>query len=104
MTTSNFIVSSQDTLPTQKKMRGRGNKIVVGAVVKAKIGELEEEVRAGSSGRMRKYLTGLVQGISDKKMFLVRFHDGCENNLSLNQLTIVIVENTQRITKPRVGE
>ena len=41
-------------------MKSRGNKIVVGKVVKAKIGELEEEVRVGSSIRMRKEFTGVV--------------------------------------------
>ena len=35
-------------------MKGRGNKIVVGTVVKVKIGEFEEEIRVGSSRRMRK--------------------------------------------------
>ena len=35
-------------------MKGRENKIVVGTLVKEKIGELEEEVRVGSSRRMRK--------------------------------------------------
>ena len=46
-------------------MKGRGGKkIVVGAVVKVNIGELEEEVRAGSSRRMRKELTDVVQGVS----------------------------------------
>ena len=54
-------------------MKGRGNKILVGTVVKAKIGELDEEVRAGSSRRMRKELTGVVQGVSGRKRFLVRF-------------------------------
>ena len=34
-------------------MKVRENKIVVGTVVKAKIGESEEEVRVGSSRRMR---------------------------------------------------
>ena len=47
MTNSNSIVSSQGPLPTEKKSKGKGNKIVVGTVVKAKIGELEEEVRVG---------------------------------------------------------
>ena len=70
-------------------MKVRGNKIVVGTVVKAKIGELEEEVRVGSSRRMRKELTGVVQDISGKRRFLVRFHDECKKNLSSNQLTIV---------------
>ena len=62
---------------------------MVGTAVKAKIGELEEEVRVGSSRSMRKEFTGVVQAISGKRRFLVRFHDGCENNLSSNQLTVV---------------
>ena len=70
-------------------MKGRGNKIGVGRVVKAKIGELEKEVRVGSSRRMRKELTGLVQGVSGRRRFLVRFHNGCKKNLSSNQLTVV---------------
>ena len=45
-------------------------------VVKSKIGELEEEVRAGSSIRIKKELTGVVQGVSGSRMFLVRFHNG----------------------------
>ena len=57
-------------------MNGRGNKIVVGTVVKAKIGELEEEVRVGSARSMMKELTGVVQAILGKRKFLVRFHDG----------------------------
>ena len=84
MIISNSIVSSQDYLPTERKLKGRGNKIVVGAVVKSKIGELEEEVREGSSRRISKELNGVVQGVSGKKRFLVRFLDGCENNLSSN--------------------
>ena len=62
---------------------------MVGTVVKAKTGELEEEARVGSARRMRKKLTGLVQAISGKRRFLVRFHDGCEKNLTSNQLTVV---------------
>ena len=56
---------------------------MVGTAVKAKIGELEEEVRVGSSRRMRKELTGVVQGISGKRRFLVRFHDGCKKDIVL---------------------
>ena len=89
MTSSNSIVSSQGPLPTERKLKGGGNKIVVGTVVKAKIWELEEEVRVGSARRMRKELNGVVQAISGKRKFLVRFHDGCEKNLSSNQLTVV---------------
>ena len=49
---------------------------MVGTVVKAKIGELEEEVRVGNTRRMRKELTGVVQAILGERNFLVRFHDG----------------------------
>ena len=62
---------------------------MVGTAVKAKIGELEEEVRVGNKRRMRMELTGVVKAISGKRKFLVRFHDGCENNLSSYQLTVV---------------
>ena len=70
MTNSNPIVSSQGLLPTEQKSKGRGNKIVVGTLVKAKTGELEEEVRVGSSRSMTKELTGVVQAISGKRRFL----------------------------------
>ena len=73
-------------------MNVRGDKIVEGTVVKAKIGELEEEVRAGNSRRMRKELTGVVQGVLGRRRFLVRFQNGCKKNLSSNQLNDVIVE------------
>ena len=77
---------------------------MVGAVVKAKLGELEEEVRAGSSRRMRKYLTGVVQGVLCNKRFLMRFQDRCKNNFSSNQLTIVILEKTLEEKEPEVSE
>ena len=37
---------------------------MVGTEIKAKIGELEEEVRVGSARSMRKELTGVVQAIT----------------------------------------
>ena len=64
---------------------------MVGTVVKAKIGELEEKLRAGSSRMMRKELNSVVQGVSGKKRFLVMFQNGCEKNLSSNQLTVVVL-------------
>ena len=76
MPTSNYIVSSQDPLPTEQKSKGRGYKIVVGTAVKAEICELEEEVRVGCSRTMRKELTGVVQGVLGRRKFLVRYHNG----------------------------
>ena len=77
---------------------------MVGTVVKAKIGELEEELSAVSSRRMRKELTGVVQGVLGSSSFLMRFQNGCENNLSLNQLTVVIVEKIPEEKEPEVSE
>ena len=73
-----------------------------GTVVKAKIGELEEEVRAGNSIRIKKELTCVVQCVLWRRRFLVRFQNGCENNLSSNQLTVVIVEKIQVEEDPEV--
>ena len=36
-------------------------------------------------------MTGVVR-VSGKKRFLVRFQDGCENYLTSNQLTAVVLE------------
>ena len=82
---------------------GGGNKIVVGAVVKAKIGELEKEVRAGNSRRMRKELTDVVKGVPGSRGLLVRFQNGCKNNLSLNQLTFVVVDKIPVEEEPLVS-
>ena len=49
---------------------------MVGAVVKSKIGELEEEVREGFLRILRKELTVVVQGVYGKKRFLMRFQYG----------------------------
>ena len=83
---------------------------MVGTVVEANIGELEEEVRVGGSRRMRKELTDVVQGVSGRKRFLVRFKNGFEKNLSSNQLTIVtaheiLVEEAPKVyTIPEIPE
>ena len=76
----------------------------MGTVVKAKIGELEEEVRAGSSRRTRKELNGMVKVVSGRRRLLVRFQNGCKNNLSLNQLTIMIVEKIPEEKEPEVSK
>ena len=76
---------------------------MAGTVVKSKNGELEEEVRAGSSRKTRKELTGMVKGVSGRRIFLVRFQNRCKNNLSLNQLTVVIVENILEEEEPAVS-
>ena len=75
---------------------------MVGTVAKTKIGELEEEVRSGCSRSIRDYFNGVVQVILWKNRFLVMFQGGCKNNMSSNQLTIVIVEKIPEEKEPKV--
>ena len=76
----------------------------MGTEVNLNIGELEEEeVRAGSSIRMRKEFTGVVQGVSGRRRFLVRFQNGCKKNLSSNQLTVVIADKILVEEEPEVS-
>ena len=48
-------------------------------------------------------MTGVDKRVSGKKSFLVRFQDWFENNISSNQLTIVIVENIPEEKEPEVS-
>ena len=75
---------------------------MVGTVVKANIGKLEEEVRGGSSRRTREELTGVLKYVSGRRSFLARFQNGSKKNMSSNQLTVVIVENIPVEEEPEV--
>ena len=55
---------------------------MVGTVSKAKVGELEEEIREGFSRRLRKDMTGVVQEVFGKRRYSVRFQDGLEKDMS----------------------
>ena len=46
----------------------------------------------------------MVQGVLGRRRFLVRFHNGCGNNLSQNQLTVVIVEKIPEEKEPEVSK
>ena len=46
----------------------------------------------------------MVQGVSGKKRLLASFQDRCKNNISSNQLTIVIVEKIPEEKEPEVFE
>ena len=51
-------------------------KIVVGSVVKAKVGELEKITSKVRTRRMRKEVVGCVQSVVGKNKFLFLFEDG----------------------------
>ena len=59
--------------PPQKKKHRRGNKIMVGMVVKAKVGELEEDIRERFSRMLRKEITGVVQEIVGNRRYSMMF-------------------------------
>ena len=49
--------------------------IKVGSIMKAKIGEMEDNTREGKSRRMRKLVVVCVQAMVGEKKFLVQFED-----------------------------
>ena len=44
----------------------------------------------------------MVQGVSKKRRFLVRFQYGCKKDMTSNQLTVVILEKIPVEEKPKV--
>ena len=71
--TDSSIHPPPSTHHTQRSYRGRRNNILVGVVVKSKVGELENEVREGFSRRLRKNFNGMVESVSGKRRLLVMF-------------------------------
>ena len=61
--------------------------------MKAKIGDLEEEIMELFSRRLRKDMTGVVQEVIWKSNCSVRFQDKLDKGMSLNQLTVVVVRS-----------
>ena len=74
------------------EVHGSGKNSLVGAAVKAKVRELEEEVRAGFTRCLRKYLTEVEESVSVYKMFFVRFQDVFKKNVRSNKINTVTVE------------
>ena len=73
--------------------RGRGGNILLGTVAKAKVSDLEDEIRELFSSRTRKVLTVVVEAIFGNRSFLVRFWYGCDKGKKkLNQPTIRTVD------------
>ena len=70
---SSPVVTKKEGMKMTKQTK---TKIVVGSVVKAKVGELEKITMEGRSRRTRKELVGCVQCVVEKKNFLVIFEDG----------------------------
>ena len=49
-------------------------------------------------------MTVVTKVVSDRKRLLMRLQNGCENFFSLNQLTVVIVENIPEDKEPEVSK
>ena len=63
---------------------------MVRGVVKAKEGDLKEEIREGFLRWLRKDITGVVQKVVGKRRYFVRFQDGLEKEILSNHPTIVV--------------
>ena len=72
-TMSSPVVTKKEGMKMTKQTK---TKIVVGSVVKSKVGELEKIIRKGRSRRMRKEVVGCVQRVVGENRFLVLFEDG----------------------------
>ena len=59
-----------------KEKNQNKTRIGVGSVVKAKVGEMEDNTREERSRRVSKEVVGCVQRVVGKKRFLVQFEDG----------------------------
>ena len=66
---------------------------MVGAVVKAKVGDLEEDISEGFSRRLRKDMTGVVQEVVGKRSYSVRFKYDLNKEISLDQINIVVIRS-----------
>ena len=64
---------------------------MVGTVLKAKAGNLKDEVREGFSRHMRKEFTGVLKGVSSKRRLSVRFQYSFDKDMNSNQLASVTV-------------
>ena len=64
-------------------------KIGVGSVVKAKVGDMEENTREGRNSRIRKEVVGCVQDVVGNKKFLVQFGYGQNKDMGSFLLSCV---------------
>ena len=62
---------------------------MVGVVVKAKVGGMEEDMREVNSRRLMKKITGVVQDVVRKRMYPGRFQDGWEIHILLALIAIM---------------
>ena len=49
-------------------------------------------------------MTFVVQGVSRRRRFFMRFQNGCKKNISSNKLTVVIVEKILEEKEPEFSE
>ena len=86
-------------LPIYEGLCWGTNKILVGTVVKEKLGDLEEDFREVFIRHLGNEFTGVVVGVIGKKRLLVRFQYGFEKDLILNKPTVVTVERIPNTNK-----
>ena len=61
--------------------------------MKAKVGDIEEEIREIFLRMLRKEMTGVVQEVVGKRRYSMRFQDGLEKEIVSNQIKILVVSS-----------
>ena len=83
---SNMISPVVTIAEGMKENKRTKTKIRVESVVKAKVGEMEENTREGRSRSIRKEVVGCVQAFVGKKKILFKFKDGKKKEMSSSLL------------------
>ena len=82
-----LVVTIAEEIKDKKRIK---TKIGVGSVVKAKVGDMEEEKGDGRSRRMRKEVVGCVQAVVCNKRCLVQFEYGKKKDIVLVRFGIYV--------------
>ena len=72
----------------------------MGFIVKAMVGDMEENTREGRSKIIRKELVGCVQNVVGKKRFLVQFGDGQKKDMSFVSLVFLSTKEEVNMDNP----
>ena len=82
-TMSSPVVTKKEGMKMTKQAK---TKIVVGSVVKATVGELENITREGRSRSTSKEVVGCIHSVAGKKKFLFQFKDGQKKEMISSSL------------------
>ena len=96
-TMSSLVVTVKEGMDIHNQTK---TKIEVGAVVKSKVGELENITREVRSIRMKKEVVGCVQSVVGRKNFLVQFEDVQKKEIIFSSLVFLSLKEEVDMDEP----